>query len=171
MSDGVHIRPATTPADIEAVRVLCWAYRDFLLNHSGTDRDITETFYPVDKYQRLMDGLEAEHARPQGIMLLAEVDGVAVGCGMTHAIDPQTIEVKRVFVSEAVRGQRIADRLCRALMDQARSDGYTRVVLDTSRSLIAAQRLYERLGFEKCPPYQPIPEHALPHLVFYEARL
>ncbi len=171
MTEGALIRPATIEADIQAVRTLCWDYRDFLLNHSGTDRDITETFYPVDKYQRLMEGLEAEHARPQGIILLAEIDGVAIGCGMTHAIDPQTVEIKRVFVSEAARGQRIADRLCRALMTQARTDGYSRAVLDTSRSLTAAQRLYERLGFIKCAPYQSIPDHALPHLVFYETAL
>jgi ribosomal protein S18 acetylase RimI-like enzyme len=165
------IRPATTAADIAAVRDLCWAYRDFLLNHSEIDREITETFYPVDKYQTLMDGLEDAHARPNGSILLAEIDGVAVGCGMIHAIDPQTSEVKRVYVSDAARGQGIADRLCRALMDQARADGFSRMVLDTSKALTSAQRLYTRLGFRKCAPYQPMPAHALPHLVFYERSL
>lgn len=171
MAEPAIIRPATTAADIAAVRTLCWAYRDFLLNHSGADREIIETFYPQDKYQTLMDGLAVEHARPQGIILLAELDGAPMGCGMTHAIDPQTAEIKRVFVSEAARGQRIADRVCRALMDQARVDGYTRMVLDTAKTLTGAQRLYERLGFGKRGPYQPIPDHALPHLVFYEAPL
>ena len=171
MADSVIFRIATTAADIAAVRVLCWAYRDFLLNHSGTDREIVETFYPQDKYQTLMDGLEAEHARPQGIILLAELNGVPVACGMIHALDAQTSEIKRVFVHETARGQRIADRICRALMDQARDDGYTRMVLDTAKTLTSAQRLYERLGFDKRGPYQPIPDHALPYLVFYEASL
>jgi len=167
----ITIRPATTAADIAAVRELCWAYRDYLLNQSSTHRDITETFYPTDKYQVLMDGLEAEHARPEGIILLAELNGSTVGCGMTHAIDEQTSEIKRVFVTEPARGQRIADRLCRTLMDQARADGFDKIVLDTSKDLTSAQRLYERLGFTKCGPYQPIPEHVLPYLVFYEAAL
>jgi putative acetyltransferase len=165
------IRLATTAADLAAVRSLCWDYRDFLLNHSQIDRNITETFYPVDKYLTLMQGLQDEHARPDGAIMLAENEGVAVGCGMIHAIDPQTSEIKRVYVTDAVRGQRIADRLCRALMDQARIDGFSRMVLDTSKSLTSAQRLYERLGFSKCAAYQPIPAHALPHLVFYERSL
>ena len=171
MADSVRIRPATTAADIAAVRDLCWAYRDFLLNHSETDRETVETFYPTEKYKTLMDGLEVEHARPQGIILLAELDGTPIGCGMTHAIDPQTSEIKRVFVNETARGQGIADHLCRALMDQAREDGFTLMVLDTGKGLKPAQRLYERLGFAKCGPYQPIPDHALPHLVFYEIAL
>lgn len=171
MAETSIIRPATTAADIAAVVELCWAYRDFLFNFSGTHREIVEAFYPQDKYQTLMEALEEEHARPQGMILIAELDGIAVGCGMTHEIDPQTSEIKRVFVTEAARGQRIADRLCRDLMAQARSDGYTRMVLDTSKALISAQRLYERLGFIKRGPYQPIPDHALPHLVFYEAAL
>ena len=167
----VTIRPATTAADIAAVRTLCWAYRDFLLNLSNTHRDITETFYPTDKYQLLMDGLEDAHARRNGIILLAELDGVAVGCGMTHAIDAQTSEIKRVFVTEVARGQRIADRLCRALMDQARTDGFSKAVLDTAKDLTSARRLYDRLGFVECAPYQPIPAHVLNFLVFYEAPL
>ncbi len=171
VAERVTIRPATTAADIAAVRSLCWAYRDYLLNSSGTDRDITETFYPQAKYQALMDGLATEHARPQGIILLAELAGAPVGCGMTHQINPQTAEIKRVFVTEAARGQGIANRICRTLIDQARADRYTRVVLDTSKSLTVAQRLYERLGFAKSAPYQTIPAHALPHLVFYEATL
>ncbi|MGJ8617317.1 MAG: GNAT family N-acetyltransferase [Sulfitobacter sp.] len=171
MAEAALIRAATTAADIAAVCDLCWAYRDYLLHSSGTDREITETFYPQDKYQTLMDGLETEHARPHGIILLAELDGVSVGCGMTHAIDQETSEIKRVFVTEAARGKRIADRLCRALMDQARADGYSRMVLDTSKTLISAQRLYERLGFNRRGPYQPVPDHALPHLVFYEVNL
>jgi ribosomal protein S18 acetylase RimI-like enzyme len=171
VADTAIIRPAITAADSAVVRGLCWAYRDYLLNLSSAHRDITETFYPTDKYEMLMDGLEDEHARPQGIILLAEVNGVAVGCGMTHPIDAQTSEIKRVFVSEAVRGQRIADRLCSALMDQARADGFRKMVLDTAKDLTSARRLYGRLGFTECAPYQPIPEHVLPYLVFYETKL
>ncbi|MGJ8627775.1 MAG: GNAT family N-acetyltransferase [Sulfitobacter sp.] len=171
MAETVIIRPATTAADIAAVVKLCWAYRDFLLNLSDTHREIVEAFYPADKYQTLMEGLETEHARPQGIILLAELDGQPLGCGMTHAIDDQTSEIKRVFVTEAARGQRIADRLCRTLMDQARTDGFSHMVLDTSKTLTGAQRLYERLGFAKCGPYQPIPDHVLPELVFYKKAL
>lgn len=167
----LEIAPATSDRDLEDVRALCWDYHDFLLNVSGTDREITETFYPVAKYTALMDNLAVEHARPQGIILLARLDGNAVGCGMTHALDAHTSEIKRVFVSDAARGKGVAARLCSALMDQARADGFTNMVLDTSKTLTDAQKLYSKLGFMARGPYQPIPKDALPALLFYEIAL
>lgn len=166
------LRPATSDADIAAVIDLCWAYRDFLISVSPRDAELTETFYPETKYRQLMDTLATEHARPQGIILLAEdANGTAIGCGMTHSLDDETSEIKRVFVTDAARGKGVARALCSALLIQARSDGFKRVVLDTSKSLTTAQRLYVSLGFQPRGPYQPIPADVLPHLVFYELPL
>lgn len=168
----ITLTEATSPADLDAVRVLCWAYRDFLLSNTDIDREITETFYPVPKYKALMAKLPDLHARPKGIMLLAcDADGTALGCGMTHALDEDTSEIKRVFVNDAARGKGVAGLICSALVTQARADGFTRIVLDTSKSLHAAQRLYLRLGFRPCGPYQPIPADILPELLFYERAL
>ncbi|MEW9918716.1 GNAT family N-acetyltransferase [Marimonas sp. MJW-29] len=169
---GIRIQPAEDPADIEAVRKLCWAYRDFLLGNSPRDREITETFYPTEKYQALMADLPRLHARPKGIILLArDATGTAVGCGMTHALAHETAEIKRVFVTDAARGKGIAAGICEALIAQARTDGYSRIVLDTSKSLAAAQSLYSRLGFSLRGPYQPIPDDVLPDLLFFELKL
>lgn len=168
----ITLTQATSAADLDAVRALCWAYRDFLLANSDIDQEITETFYPVAKYQALMADLVHLHARPQGFILLArDASGAAVGCGMTHALDPQTSEMKRVFVNHTARGQGTAAQLCTALMAQAKADGFERIVLDTSKSLHAAQRLYLRLGFTPCGPYQAIPADVLPELLFYEYAL
>lgn len=158
--------------DLNAVRDLCWAYRDFLANHSKIDREITSTFYPTEKYCALMDDLAQIHARPHGMILLArDSDGTPIGCGMTHALDAETSEIKRVFVVPAGRGKGIAEQICAILVTQAQSDGFKRVVLDTSKSLHAAQRLYIRMGFAPRGPYQPIPPEALPELLFYEKHL
>jgi GNAT superfamily N-acetyltransferase len=169
---GITLAPATRAADLEAVRALCWAYRDFLLQNSDIDREITETFYPVPKYTALMANLGTLHARTKGMILLArDADGKALGCGMTHALDADTSEIKRVFVADAARGRGVAATLCDALTAQARSDGFRRIVLDTSSALHAAQRLYMRLGFTPCGPYQPIPDDVLPKLLFFEKSL
>ena len=165
------IRPATSSNDLNAVRRLCWDYRTHLANLSPIEAEMMELFYPKPKYTALMESLEDEHARPQGIILLAELDGVPAGCAMTHALDPQTSEIKRVFVTPQARGHGIAHKLIEALMDQARTDGYTRAVLDTSVNLGPARALYAKLGFSERGPYQEIPDVALPHLVFFEAAL
>lgn len=164
--------PVVEAADLEAPRALCWDYRDFLLDLGARDREIIEVFYPKTKYQDLMDGLAATHARPTGIILLAkDAEGAAIGCGMSHALDRDTSEIKRVFVTEKARGKGVAAALCNALVDQARMDGFTRVVLDTSKTLTAAQRLYDRLGFDRRGPYQPVPEDTLSQLLFFEKTL
>ncbi|MCX7559575.1 GNAT family N-acetyltransferase [Sulfitobacter sp. F26204] len=166
------VTEATSAADLDAVRSLCWAFRDFLMTHSSIDRDITETFYPVPKYQALMDNLAQIHERPRGMILLARTaDGTAVGCGMTHALDPRTSEIKRVFVTDQARGQGVAALICETLIAQARADGFERIVLDTSKGLHAAQGLYQRLGFSQRTPYQPLPPEVVPELLFYERRL
>ncbi|NEK20888.1 GNAT family N-acetyltransferase [Sulfitobacter sp. JBTF-M27] len=170
--NDIIINEAKTPAEIDAVRDLCWAYRDFLLNNSPVDQEITETFYPTAKYEDLMQDLPNLHARPKGIMLLAkDASGTPVGCGMTHALNDTTAEIKRVYVSETVRGQGVARQICTRLIDQARADGIANIVLDTSKSLTAAQALYDRLGFARRGPYQPIPEDVLPELLFFELTL
>ncbi|MFK7837797.1 MAG: GNAT family N-acetyltransferase [Sulfitobacter sp.] len=172
MSSDIVLAAATSPNEVDEVRALCWAYRDFLLTNSDVDRDITETFYPEDIYRDLMDRLPVLHARPKGIMLLArDASGQTVGCGMTQALDADTAEIKRVFVTDKARGKGVAAELCQALMTQAQADGFKRIVLDTSKELKAAQRLYTRLGFQARGPYQPIPQGILPVLMFYERRL
>jgi GNAT superfamily N-acetyltransferase len=165
------IRPATTSADLAAVRQLCWDFHAFLRGVSDVDADMTDTFYPVPKYTDLMDRLDTIHARPQGIILLAELDGAPVGCGMSHALDPATSEVKRLYVKPQARGHGLARKLVSALVAQAADDGFNRVVLDTSISLTAARALYASLGFVARGPYQETPASALPHLLFFEKAL
>ena len=165
------IRPATTPEDLAAVRQLCWDYRAHLAASSPTDAELTETFYPVPKYTALMDSLETLHARPTGIILLAEHAGAPVACAMSHALFPDTSEIKRLYVAPQARGLGLARALVNALTEQAREDGFARVVLDTSRSLAPARALYAAMGFAERDAYQDIPASALPHLVFFEKPL
>ncbi|MEM6941059.1 MAG: GNAT family N-acetyltransferase [Pseudomonadota bacterium] len=168
----VTITPAETHADLNAVRILCWAYRDHLMTLSQRDRDIIEVFYPVPKYTAILKDLAQLHARPRGIILLAkDQSGTGVGCGMTHALDEATSEIKRVYVGPQARGKGVARQLCEMLIEQARRDGFGRVVLDTSKALHTAQRLYHRLGFSPRGPYQQLPEDVVPDLMFFEKRL
>lgn len=162
----------TSAKDLDAVRALCWDYRQALIDNNPVDLAITERFYPEPKYTTLMDRLADEHARPKGIILLArDAQGAPAGCGMSHALDAQTSEIKRVFVPQTHRSQGIAARLCSALVDQAKADGFARVVLDTSTHLPGAKQLYDKLGFTRRGPYQPMPEDLLPHLLFFEKAL
>lgn len=165
------IRPATTPTDLDTVRQLCWDYRTHLSHVSPIDAELVKTFYPTPKYTALMDGLAQAHARPTGIILLAEHSDKPAGCVMTHALDDTSSEIKRLFVTPQARGHGIARKLVTACMDQARSDGFTRILLDTSVTLEPARALYANMSFTERGPYQDIPSGVLQHLVFFEAQL
>ncbi|WP_425043907.1 GNAT family N-acetyltransferase [Primorskyibacter sp. S87] len=161
----------STPDQLNAVRRLCWDYRDFLLSVEPSDKEVTATFYPRDKYAELMERLEQEHARPNGAIRLARKDGNPVGCGMFRTLEPGTAEIKRVFVNEAARGTGAGFAIMTNLINQCRADGFNRILLDTGSELVAAQRLYQSMGFTLRGPYYDVPDIAKDVLVFYEMQL
>lgn len=171
MTAAITIRAARTPEDIDDVRQLCWEYRDYLLAFDDYMQEIVNVFYPEDAYTALMKDLALKHARPQGEILIAALDGQSVGCAMMHPLNDQDVEIKRVFVQAQARGTGAGEKLSQALIDQARRDGAKRILLDTNASFTGARRLYERLGFQQRAPYSDIPEAVLPMLVFYELKL
>ncbi|MEQ6203507.1 GNAT family N-acetyltransferase [Sulfitobacter sp. HNIBRBA2951] len=166
------LHAADTPQDIADVVALCWAYRKLLLSLPDVSREVTSAFHPDAKYAELMDSLPILHARPKGVIMLArDAEGTPLGCGMSHPLDPTTSEIKRVFVTADARGKGVAEAICTALVDQARTDGFARAVLDTHITLHPARRLYARLGFTQRGPYQEMPAEVLPELVFFEKPL
>ena len=162
------LRPARGEDDLAAVRALCWDYRAHLIDHHPPTRAVIEAVYPEAGYAAVLADLAALHARPKGEILLARLGDAPVGCGMSYEQAPGAVELKRVYVAPAGRGQGIARRLCDALIAQAAADGYTTVRLDTLHTLIAAQALYARLGFHRRDAYYDVPALAAPHIRFYE---
>ena len=165
------IRQPASDADHAAVRALCRAYRDTLVKRATDYPEIVENYYASDGYEAYLKKLPEQHTRPDGAMFLAELDGAPVGCGMTHRIDATTCEIKRVYVTPAARGHGAATTIFNAAMAQARSDGYTTMVLDTMIWLTEAIALYSKLGFDEAPPfYRPDPEFA-PFIRFFSRSL
>lgn len=77
-------------------------------------------------------------------ILLAKLDGEAVGFAMAYLIPPEG-EIGDVCVSPAHRGKGIGRALMDALID---GSGCTQFWLEVRASNSAARSLYEKLGFE-----------------------
>jgi putative acetyltransferase len=90
---------------------------------------------------------EEEVAPGRGAFLVADDDHEPVGCGAVRLIEPDTAEIKRMYVVPAARGRRIGAALLTALEVEARTLGATRLVLETGDRLAAAVALYRRAGF------------------------
>ncbi len=99
---------------------------------------------------------------PDGVFLvLRDGDGQAVGCGGIARFDAARGEVKRMYVVPEARGRGLGRRLLEELEAQARTLGYTSVVLETGDRQPEAIRLYESSGYERIPCYPPYDTRAL----------
>ncbi|MHC0445388.1 GNAT family N-acetyltransferase [Flavobacterium sp. 3-218] len=77
-------------------------------------------------------------------VVIAYINGIAVGCGAIKAFDSESAEVKRMFVSEEYRGRRIAYKILNELESWAKELGYTSTVLETSNVQTEAVALYTK---------------------------
>ena len=164
----IDIRPARGSDDLNAVRALCWDYRDLLFARTTDLPGLVDHYYATPIYKKLMDELPGRHSPPDGEIFVATLDGTVVACGMTHRIDASTCEIKRVYVAPDGRGQGIARTLCQQAMDWARRAEYGRIVLDTMVRLPEAIALYENMGFQPAAPYHDLPKDLRDLIVFFE---
>jgi len=105
----------------------------------------------------------------QGLWL-ARVAGQLAGCiGLRRLSAPEEVEpgnvecaeIKRMYVREKFREKGIDARLLEAVENFAREAGYAWIYLDTASEMVAAARLYERNGYERCGRYNENPQAAI----------
>jgi len=95
----------------------------------------------------------ASLSRPRGTFVVAVSDGATVACGGVRRLDPETLEIKRMWVDGRWRGAGLGTRLLRRLEDEAARLGGRRIVLDTNRTLTEAMAMYARAGYRETDGY------------------
>ena len=99
-------------------------------------------------------GLDPAEVRDgRGAFLVIYQEGNPVGCGAVRLLDPETAELKRMYVSPALRGRGLGRRLVAALETEARALRVRRLVLETGIRQSAALALYRGTGFQPIPLY------------------
>jgi GNAT superfamily N-acetyltransferase len=165
------IRLAESSADFEAFAGLILQFRDWVCVRY---RDLGWFVGEVFGHQALEDELlqlSTRYARPNGRAFLAIDGGQACGAAAWHRLDDGCCEMKRVFVRDQHQGRGIGRRLCTALIESARADGYRTIRLDTGDRLAEAIAMYRSLGFAPCAPYHAYPARVMQHVVFMETVL
>ncbi|MFJ6794466.1 GNAT family N-acetyltransferase [Streptomyces sp. NPDC091268] len=152
----IEIR-AALPAEYEELGALtAQAYRgDGLLD-----------FEEGEGYQQLLRDV-AGRARAGEVLvaaaggtLLGTVTFAAPGSPLADISGPAEAEFRMLAVAPAGRGRGAGEALVRACLARSRAlEGVTHVVLSTQRSMRAARRLYERIGFVRTPErdWDPVP--------------
>lgn len=90
--------------------------------------------------------------------VVAYRDDVPVGCGGVAFYDGFA-ELKRIFVTRAARGARIAGTIVDGLEGISRESGRSIVRLETGEDSPEAIRLYERLGYARRGPFADYEEN------------
>jgi ribosomal protein S18 acetylase RimI-like enzyme len=103
-------------------------------------------------------GLPGKYAAPEGRLYLAYASEKLAGCVALRKLEAGVCEMKRLFVRDGFRGQKIGIKLMEKLFDEARRIGYEKMRLDTFPAKMGkAVSLYESYGFRRIPPYYDNP--------------
>ncbi len=118
-------------------------------------------------FEQELAELPGEYAPPRGRLLLAlaeepasgPLESRALGCVALKPMDSETCEMKRLYVSPALRGRGLGRLLAEGVIAEARAIGYRRMRLDSIETMKEALGLYRSLGFQPIAPYRfnPIP--------------
>jgi GNAT superfamily N-acetyltransferase len=117
-------------------------------------------FGPVD---------ESRFRPPDGVFLVAWLDGRPIGSGAFWRAAPDTAELKRMYVSEEMRRGGVGKAILDELEQRARMAGYARVQLETGVGQPEAIGLYESAGYTRIPCYPPYDRD--PDSICFERRL
>jgi DNA-binding MarR family transcriptional regulator len=103
------------------------------------------------------DAPAADEISAPGCMLIAQLFGEPIGCGMLRSLEPRVGEIKRMWVSPEVRGLGVGRRLLAELEGAARARKLRTIRLDTNGSLAEALSLYRASGYREISPYNHNP--------------
>ncbi|MFT6850667.1 MAG: ribosomal protein S18 acetylase RimI-like enzyme [Sphingobacteriales bacterium] len=127
------------PSDLKQLSVLFDNYRQFYLKSS--DIAAAESF--------LKERLEKKDSH-----ILVADNGDLIGFTQIYPL-LSSIRMKPLwllndlFVDEAVRGQKVGEKLMLGASEMAKSAGACGLMLETGISNIVGQKLYEKLGYKK----------------------
>lgn len=133
----------------EAGRVTALAYREFVRTGEAEWEDYLEHIADVAGRAGASPVLVAvEDGRVLGSATL-EIDGRMDD--EDPPLEPDEAHIRMLGVDPAARGRGVARALMDACFDRAREAGRTRMTLNTTQRMTAAQAMYERMGFERTP--------------------
>ena len=110
-------------------------------------RELAERFDSGYEASRAAPVDDDQFTPPNGVFIVARLDGRVVGCGALKRPLPQTGEIKRLWIDPSTRGLGIGRKLLTALEDAAGDLGMDKVRLDSNYALTEAIALYKTSGY------------------------
>jgi putative acetyltransferase len=105
----------------------------------------------------ILDTLYEVYQEPRSIYYVVELEGKVVGgCGVAplEMLNPvqqdntKVCELQKMYFAPEIRGTGFAERIINQCLEFANQQGFKICYLETLSFMTAAQKLYERMGFE-----------------------
>jgi GNAT superfamily N-acetyltransferase len=110
-------------------------------------------------FEQELKELPKRYGPPDGVVVIARVNGKSAGCAALHRLSEEICEMKRLYVRDDFRGLGIGKELITVILTEAVKRNYRLIRLDTLPTMGKAQSLYEAFRFYDVEPYvyNPIP--------------
>ena len=106
-----------------------------------------------------IEDLEEAYLRSNGEFIVLIKAQRIIGFFALLPLDSNRVELKRLYVTAAERGQGLGKFLLNQALTTARKAGYERMVLETTSRFVQAVELYRKFGFKKNPGATIAPGH------------
>jgi len=115
-----------------------------------------------------LNELKKMYVKPFGGVILAKQEDEIIGCVAIRKINPETGELKRMFIKPRFQNKGIGKFLLEEAFHLARECNYTILKLDTLNYMYPAIHLYKQAGFYETAPYYHNP---ITTAVYFEKKL
>lgn len=143
--------------DLETVKSLFRAYE------KGLGIDLC-----FQGFEEELAALPGKYAEPEGSIFLLETDKNIAGVVALRPLEKEVCEMKRLFVKNDFRGQKLGKVLAEAAIAEAKLKGYKTMKLDTLAHLEPAVNMYRKMGFQETKAYNYNPDETV---LYFEKKL
>ena len=129
----------------------------------GADKDFQRFYLATEEFYSSIVGGEKNRkgfipyniSQNIGIVVIAYIDDIAVGCAGLKSYSDTDAEIKRVWVEPVYRRRHIAVDMMQMIENKAKEQHFTRTILQTREAMAEAVLLYEKLGYNRIENYPP----------------
>ena len=128
---------------------------------NNTDTDFLSLVSLLDKFLQELNGEAQGDYEPHNKLnyldtaVVVYINDEPVGCGCFKQYSDDSVEIKRMFVSPAARGNGIASKILNELEVWATERGFKYAVLETLKTNTEAVNLYNKQNYKVIDNYGP----------------
>ncbi|WP_422859989.1 GNAT family N-acetyltransferase [Flagellimonas sp. S174] len=108
-------------------------------------------------FEKELKQLEKQYGAPEGSLFLIFEDATPIGCFAIRKLEPEICELKRMFLEKQHRGKGIGKQMMGEALREARHLGYSKIRLDSIKSMRSAIAVYTAFGFKEIESYRHNP--------------